>query len=117
MLVKLLGDPKSPYKGLAELLVKVCDEPTRDKGGAALLRRVSAGKDVPLDMWLALGLARRPHGHGLPGRQDAKRELPRSDPRGQGPAAGPLSRRCCRWRSRSRAMPRPTKSCAARPLA
>jgi HEAT repeat protein len=56
MLVKLLGDPKSPYKGLAELLVKVCDEPTRDKGGAALLRRVSAGKDVPLDMWLALGL-------------------------------------------------------------
>ena len=56
MLVKLLGDPKSPYKGLAELLVKVCDEPTRDKGGAALLRRVSPGKDVPLDMWLALGL-------------------------------------------------------------
>jgi HEAT repeat protein len=56
MLVKLLGDPKSPYKGLAELLVKVCDEPTRDKGGAALLRRVSTAKDVPIDMWLALGL-------------------------------------------------------------
>ena len=56
MLVKLLGDPKSPYKGLAELLVKVCDEPTRDKGGAALLGRVSAGKQVPIDMWLSLGL-------------------------------------------------------------
>ena len=56
MLVKLLGDPRSPYKGLAELLVKVCDAPTRDKGGAALLRRVSPGKDVPIDMWLALGL-------------------------------------------------------------
>jgi HEAT repeat protein len=56
MLVKLLGDPKSPYKGLAELLVKVCDEPTRDKGGTALLKRVSPGKDVPIDLWLALGL-------------------------------------------------------------
>jgi len=56
MLVKLLGDPKSPYKGLAELLVKVCDEPTRDKGGAALLGRVSPGKEVPIDIWLALGM-------------------------------------------------------------
>jgi HEAT repeat protein len=56
MLVKLLGDPKSPYKGLAELLVKVGDEPTRDKGGAALLGRVSSGKEVPIDMWLALGM-------------------------------------------------------------
>ena len=56
MLVKLLGDPKSPYRGLAELLVKVCDEPTRDKAGAALLGRVSPGKPIPGDMWLALGL-------------------------------------------------------------
>jgi len=56
MLVKLLGDPKSPYKGLAELLVKVSDEPTRDKGGAALLGRVSPGKEVPIDLWLALGM-------------------------------------------------------------
>ncbi len=55
MLVKLLGDPKAPYRGLAELLVKVGDESTRDKGGAALLGRVSPGKDVPIDMWLALG--------------------------------------------------------------
>jgi len=56
MLVKLLGDPKSPYKGLAELLVKVCDEPTRDKGGAALLGRVPPGKSIAIDMWLALGM-------------------------------------------------------------
>ena len=56
MLVKLLGEPKSPYKGLAELLVKVCDEPTRDKGGAALLGRVSPGKPIPIDMWLAMGM-------------------------------------------------------------
>jgi len=56
MLVKLLGDPRSPYKGLAELLVKVCDEPTRDQGGAALLGRVAPGKPIPIDMWLALGM-------------------------------------------------------------
>ncbi len=56
MLVKLLGEPKSPYKGLADLLVKVGDESTRDKGGAALLARISPGKEIPTDMWLALGL-------------------------------------------------------------
>ena len=56
MLVKLLGDPKTPYRGLAELLVKVCDEPTRDQGGAALLKRLSSGGVVPDDLWLALGL-------------------------------------------------------------
>jgi HEAT repeat protein len=56
MLVRLLGDAKAPYKGLAELLVKVCDEATRDKGGAALLGRISAGKPIPNDMWLALGM-------------------------------------------------------------
>ncbi len=56
MLVKLLGDPKAPYRGLAELLVKVCDEPTRDQGGVALLKRLSSGGAVPDDMWLALGL-------------------------------------------------------------
>ena len=55
MLVRLLGDPKAPYRGLAELLVKVCDEPTRDAGGAALLGRLPAGKPIPNDMWLALG--------------------------------------------------------------
>jgi HEAT repeat protein len=55
MLVRLLGDPKAPYRGLAELLVKVCDEPTRDAGGAALLARLPPGKPIPNDMWLALG--------------------------------------------------------------
>jgi HEAT repeat protein len=56
MLVRLLGDPKAPYRGLAELLVKVCDEPTRDKGGAALLGRISGGRPIPNDMWISLGL-------------------------------------------------------------
>ena len=56
MLVRLLGEPKAPYKGLADLLVKVCDEATRDKGGAALLGRIAPGHPVPNDMWLALGM-------------------------------------------------------------
>ena len=56
MLVRLLGDPKAPYKGLAELLVKVCDEPTRDQGGKALLGRASSMKPIPIDFWLSLGL-------------------------------------------------------------
>jgi hypothetical protein len=55
-LVKLVARPKAPYRGLAELLVKVCDAPTRDKAGAALLGRIPAGKPIPNDMWLALGL-------------------------------------------------------------
>jgi hypothetical protein len=55
MLVRLLGDAKAPYKGLAELLVKVCDEATRDQGGKALLARIAPGKPIPNEMWLALG--------------------------------------------------------------
>jgi hypothetical protein len=56
MLVKLLADPKAPYRGLAELLVKVCDAATREQGGAALLGRIPAGKPLPNEMWLALGI-------------------------------------------------------------
>jgi HEAT repeat protein len=56
MLVRLLGDPKTPYRGLAELLVKVGDEATRDKGGAALIGRIAPGKPIPNDMWISLGL-------------------------------------------------------------
>lgn len=56
MLVKLLADPKAPAQGLAELMVKVCDAPTRDQGGAALLGRIPAGKPIPNAMWLALGI-------------------------------------------------------------
>ena len=33
---------------------EVCDEPTRDKGGAALLSRIPQGQ-MPIDMWLSLG--------------------------------------------------------------
>ncbi len=56
MLVRLLGDPKAPYRGLAELLVKVGDAETRDKGGAALIGRMVPGKPMPNDMWISLGM-------------------------------------------------------------
>ena len=56
MLVRLLGDPKAPYRGLAELLVKVGDADSRDKGGAALIGRMSSGKAMPNDLWISLGM-------------------------------------------------------------
>jgi len=56
MLVRLLGDPKAPYRGLAELLVKVGDEGSRDRGGRALIGRVSPGKAMANDMWMSLGM-------------------------------------------------------------
>ena len=55
MLVRLLRDPKAPYKGLAELLLKVGDESARENGGAALVRRAAAESEIPNDMWIALG--------------------------------------------------------------
>ena len=55
MLVRLLSDRRAPYKGLAELLLKVGDESARDQGGAALVRRAAAENEIPNDMWIALG--------------------------------------------------------------
>jgi hypothetical protein len=55
MLVRLLQDPKAPYKGLAELLLKVGDESARDRGGAALVRRAAAESEIPNDLWIAIG--------------------------------------------------------------
>jgi hypothetical protein len=54
-LVRLLADPKAPYKGLADLLLKVGDEPAREKGGSALVRRAMAEREIPNDMWIAIG--------------------------------------------------------------
>jgi hypothetical protein len=55
MLVRLLSDPKAPYQGLAELLVRVGDEAARDKGGAVLVRRAAAENEISNGMWIALG--------------------------------------------------------------
>jgi hypothetical protein len=56
LLVRLIGDPKAPYRGLSELLVKVADSATREKGGAALVARVEPGRVIPNDLWLSLGM-------------------------------------------------------------
>lgn len=56
MLVRLLADPKAPYRGLAELLVKVGDARARDQGAAALIGRIAPGKTMPIDMWMSLGM-------------------------------------------------------------
>lgn len=56
MLVRLLGDPRAPYRGLAELLIKVGDARARDQGAAALIGRVPPGKPMPNDMWISLGM-------------------------------------------------------------
>ena len=55
MLVKLFADPKAPFRGLAELAVKVCDAPTLEAAGTALLKRAPEGAPIPTEMWLALG--------------------------------------------------------------
>jgi hypothetical protein len=56
MLVRLLGNPKAPYRGLAELLVKVGDDGARDRGAAALIGRIAPGQTMPNDMWMSLGM-------------------------------------------------------------
>lgn len=55
VLVRLLGDPKTPYRGLAELLARVGDPAARDQGGAALVKRVEPGRVIPNDLWMAMG--------------------------------------------------------------
>jgi len=55
MLVRLLNDPKAPYKGLAELLLRVGDESAREKGGSALVRRAMTEREIPNEMWIAMG--------------------------------------------------------------
>ncbi len=60
MLVRVLGAPTAPYKAIAELVAKVCDQQARDKAGAALLGRIVPGQTIPTDMWLALGMVGGP---------------------------------------------------------
>ncbi|MGD0836958.1 MAG: HEAT repeat domain-containing protein [Polyangia bacterium] len=59
MLVRLIADARAPYRGIAELLAKVGDPVTRDRGGSALVERLEhtrAGDRTASDMWIALGL-------------------------------------------------------------
>ena len=45
MLVRVLATPDVPYLQAAELLAKVGDEASRDKGAAALIARVPKTQD------------------------------------------------------------------------
>jgi hypothetical protein len=56
VLVKLFADPEAPYKGLAELAVKVCDPASLEAAGGAFLQRIQKGVPMPPDMWNSLGI-------------------------------------------------------------
>jgi hypothetical protein len=56
MLVKLFVDPRAPYKGLAELAVKVCDRASLEAAGNAFLKRIPEGSPMPPEMWNSLGI-------------------------------------------------------------
>jgi hypothetical protein len=54
-LVALLEDPRVPFAGVTEVLVRVADPPTRERAGAALARRAASMNPIPLAMWRGLG--------------------------------------------------------------
>lgn len=56
MLVKLLGEPILAYPAVADLLARVGDEPTRQKGAEALVARARTQKPVTEQMGKSLGL-------------------------------------------------------------
>lgn len=55
LLVKLIQDPNTPYGGLADLLMKVGDDASREQAGAALVKRATGMPEIPPAMWKALG--------------------------------------------------------------
>jgi hypothetical protein len=54
VLTKLMADGKAPFAVPVELLDKVADNPTREAGSAALVKRARAVKPVPPELWKAL---------------------------------------------------------------
>jgi hypothetical protein len=54
-LVGLLDDPRVPFAGVVEILMKVADPPTRERAGAALVRRAANMPNIPLALWRGLG--------------------------------------------------------------
>jgi hypothetical protein len=55
MLVALLEDPKVPYPGVVEALERAADPATRERAGAALVKRASAMSEIPVPLWRAMG--------------------------------------------------------------
>ena len=56
MLAKLLGEPILGYAQVAELLARVGDEATRQKGAASLVARARRERPVSEQMWKAIGV-------------------------------------------------------------
>jgi hypothetical protein len=55
MVVKLLEDPRVPFPGLADIVVKIGDDNAREQAGAALVKRASASPEIPVALWRAIG--------------------------------------------------------------
>jgi hypothetical protein len=55
MLVSLLEDPRVPFEGVVESLDRVADPASRERGGAALVKRATASPQISVAMWRALG--------------------------------------------------------------
>jgi hypothetical protein len=54
-LLAILEEPAAPYPAVIEVLAKTADPETRDKAGAALVRRAAALPEIPTPLWRALG--------------------------------------------------------------
>jgi HEAT repeat protein len=55
MLVTLLEDPRVPFQGVVEALDRVADPASRERAGAALVKRASAAPEINVPLWRALG--------------------------------------------------------------
>jgi hypothetical protein len=54
-LLALIEDPRVPFGGVADLLGRIADEPTRDRAAAALVQRAAAEPQIATALWRALG--------------------------------------------------------------
>lgn len=55
VLVRLLEDDGVPFAAVADVLDRIGVDEVRERGGAALVKRAAGMKEVPIQMWLALG--------------------------------------------------------------
>ncbi len=56
MLLQILEDPNAPYLGVVDLLAKVGDPETRERGGKSLVGKAAGLPSVPPQLWRSLGL-------------------------------------------------------------
>jgi HEAT repeat protein len=54
-LLSILEEPAAPFPAVVEVLAKTGDPETRDKAGAALVRRAAKLPEIPTQLWRALG--------------------------------------------------------------